>query len=103
MNPGNYVRCAKCGEFGFSNTHECPPIWEARILETKWENDWTEVHARDAEAAAEKFCEDYDCHGDYDIIKRGGEEIQVRKLGEERIVIVDISAESRPHYCGTER
>jgi len=69
-------------------------------LETKYENDWVTVYATDAVEAAEKFCEDHDPGGDYDILKRGSEEIQVRKLGEEKIVVVSITAESRAHYYG---
>lgn len=84
-------------------THSCPPMWEARIFETKWENDWVEVRARDAEQAATKFAEQYDQGGDYDIIQRGGDEIEVRKSGDDKIVMVDVSAESVPHYYGRVR
>lgn len=101
----DYVRCKRCGGWGWTGelagrygAHACPPIWEARILKTRWENDWTEVHARDAEDAASKFCERYDSDGEYSIIQDGGAEIEVRKLGEDQITQVEISAESVPTY-----
>lgn len=103
MTPGRYERCGICDEWGYGGKHQCPPIWECRVFETKYENDWQEVYAVDAERAAEKFAEDYDCHGDYDIVKRGCEEIEVRKAGSADIMMVDISAESRPHYYGSVR
>lgn len=94
----SYERCKTCKEWGFTGSHECPPIWEARIFETKWQEDWHEVHAADAERAAQKFAEDYDCYGDYDIIRRGSAEVEVRKVGDDKAVLVDVSAESVPHY-----
>lgn len=94
--------CEKCSGH-YITSHTCPPLWEARVYETKWENDWTEVYGVNEEDAAEKFAEQYDCGGDYDIVKRGGEEIEVRKLGEDKIVIVDVHAETVPQYQGAIR
>jgi hypothetical protein len=99
----NYDRCKKCGGWGWIDSHTCPPIWEARVHETKWEEHWHEVYARDAEDAAEKFAERSDCEGDYTIIQTGCAEIEVRKLGETETVIVDISAETVPQYRGEVR
>lgn len=108
---GDFRRCAACGEYGWFETggslihmdHVCKPVWEARIFTRKWEEDWATVHASDAEEAAAKFCEEYDCGGDYDIVRRGGEEIEVRKSADDPVVIVDVEAESVPHYHGHER
>lgn len=91
--------CKNCDEH-YLTTHTCPPLWEARIFETKYQNDWTEVHAKDPERAAARFAELYDRGGDYDIIKRGGDEIEVRKPGEDSIVLVTVSAEAVPQYYG---
>lgn len=94
----DWGKCSTCGEYGWLASHKCAPIWEARLFETKWDEEWREVHGRDQEEAAAKFCEDYDRDGDYDIIRRGSAEVQVRKPGEEDIVLVDVSAESVPEY-----
>lgn len=94
----SYERCKTCREWGYADSHKCPPIWEVRIYETKWQEDWHEVHASDAERAAQKFAENYDCQGDYDIVKRGSTEVEVRKQGDDQIAHVDISAEAVPHY-----
>lgn len=108
----DFRRCAVCGEHGWFNTkttdlttmnHVCAPVWEARIFTRQYEEEWRTVHATDAEDAAAKFCEEYDQDGDYDIIRRGGEEIEVRKPDDENIIIVDVDAESVPHYYGHAR
>ena len=104
----DFRRCPVCGEHGwfdmkFNANHVCTPVWEARIYTRKYEEDWHEVHANDVEAAAAKFCESYDQNGDYDIVRRGHEEIEVRKLGDDEVIIVDVEAETIPHYYGHER
>jgi len=106
----DYERCKTCGEYGWTGAsaarfggHICPPTWEARIHETKYENEWTEIHARDAEEAASKFCQQHDSNGDYDIIQSGEAEIEVRKWGEDKIALIDISAESVPTYYAHRR
>ncbi|MCK1503905.1 hypothetical protein [Bradyrhizobium sp. 18] len=103
-----FERCPNCQKWGwfgvkFGREHQCAPIWEARMHETKWNEDWTEVRAHDAEEAAREFCERYDCDGEYTIIQRGAAEIEVRKPGEDRITIFDVFAESVPTYYAHER
>src|SRR5450759_1196350 len=103
----DFRKCPACGEYGWFNApilaHVCAPVWEARIYTRKYEEDWHEVHANDAERAAAKFCETYDQNGDYDIVRRGGEEIEVRKLDDDKVIIVDVESESVPHYYGHAR
>lgn len=103
MADRRYERCKHCDHWGWSNTHACPPIWEARIFETKWQNDWNEVRATDAEDAAKRFAEEYDVNGEHDIVRRGCEEIEVRLQGSEKIWMVDVSAETVPAYYATVR
>jgi hypothetical protein len=98
-----FERCPTCREFGwfgekFGREHQCAPIWEARICETKWENGWMEVRAHDAEEAASKFCQRYDSDGEYSILQSGEAEVEVRKLGEDDVTVVEITAESVPTY-----
>jgi hypothetical protein len=105
---GEWRRCAICGEHGafgmtYNKDHVCAPVWEARIYTEKNEEDWHAVHANDAGQAAAKFCEAYDQDGDYDIVRRGSEEIEVRKSAGDKIIIIDVSAESVPHYYGRAR
>ena len=104
----DFRKCPVCGEYGwfdmqFNKNHTCALIWEARIYTRKYEEDWHTVHANDAEQAAAKFCETYDQNGEYDIVRRGGEEIEVRKSDGDKVIIVDIEAETVPHYYGHER
>ena len=94
--------CPKCNDHYILN-HVCGPAWECREFETKWQNDWTEVRAHDAERAAEKFCEMQDRGGDYDVIRRGSAEVEVRQSGSEEIKLIDVWAESVPQYHGRVR
>ena len=102
---GEWRRCPVCGEHGsfsmvYNKDHVCAPTWEARIFTRKYEEEWIEVHANDEEQAAAKFCEQYDQNGEYDIVRRGGEEIEVRKSEGAEIVLVNVEAETVPHYYG---
>jgi hypothetical protein len=96
----DHVKCKICGEWGWINSHKCAPVWEARMYDPKWDQEWSEVYAYDEGAAAEKFAEEYDHNGEYDIVRRGSAEIEVRRPGEDAITLVDISAESVPEYYG---
>ena len=99
----DFHRCPHCQGWTSSPSHKCPPIWEVRLHETKWEEDWSEIHALDPEGAAERFAEQCDQGGDYNIIRSGSAEIEVRKPGSAEVFIVDIAAESVPEYSGSLR
>lgn len=99
----DYQRCKRCGEYGWTGEsaqrfgfHTCLPMWECRIAGNG--DDWDEVYAREAEQAAEKFCDQYDSNGDYTIIQAGEAEVDVRRPGEDEITQWKIAAESVPHY-----
>jgi hypothetical protein len=97
----DWGKCKTCSSYGWLGSHKCDPVWEARIYGDG--DDWYEVHASDAEDAAARFAEEYDQGGDYDIIKRGSAEVEVRKQGEEVIQLIDVTAESVPQYSAWER
>lgn len=103
----DYRRCTTCGEWGWFNrpslNHVCAPRWEARLYEPRFNEEWSEVYAQDIEGAAARFCETYDQGGDYDVLRRGSAEIEVRKYDTDKIVVVDVSAENVPHYYGRVR
>lgn len=101
--PSDHKRCLVCKEWDWFPGHQCAPIWEVRMHETKWEEDWSQIHALSASSAAEKFCDERDSGGDYDIIREGNAEIEVRKPGDAEVTIFDISAESVPQYTAYER
>lgn len=97
----DFKKCPTCQKHDFLSRHKCAPAWEARVFGDG--DEWNEVHGWDAEDAAAKFAEQYDEGGDYDIIRRGSAEIEVRKQGDEAITLVDISAESVPQYSAHAR
>lgn len=86
----NYKACPTCGEYGFINddrpflAHRCKPAWECRLEANADDADgWYTVHATDAEQAAERYAEQYDCDGgEYAIVSGNFRDeciIQVRK------------------------
>lgn len=83
--------------------HVCPPKFECRA---DWEDDdaWEEMFAYDAEAAAEKYAEHYDCTGgEYAIVsnRRGDTIILVRKAEDGAVERFAIEAETVPQYRAT--
>ena len=98
----DFQRCPVCRKYDWTDTHRCAPVWEARLHETRGEEEWTEVHASDAEEAAEKFCEQYDRDGEYGIINSGSAEVEVRKPGDDAVTRFDVSAETIPQYSARE-
>jgi hypothetical protein len=105
MASGKFERCPMCREWGWfggaSFNHFCKPAWECRIESTHGDDEWKTIHARDAEEAAEKFAEHYDCEGgEYAIVSnpRSDWVIQVRKPGDETHERWSIEAETVPQY-----
>jgi hypothetical protein len=112
----DFRRCAICGEFGWFDTkyvsHTCAPRWECRMEWNAADNDgWGIIHATDAEQAAEKYAEHYDCEGgEYAIVSRRSRSdaiVQVRKPKEDDsddeppFESFAIEAETVPQYHAT--
>jgi len=100
-------RCKLCGEHGwfgsaFFGEHKCPPCWECCPEWNKDFDHWENVYAADAETAATKYAERYDCDGgDYLIVSnrmRDDPVVRVRKIGEEAFDRWSIRAEAVPTY-----
>ena len=70
-----YVKCTICGEFGFNDTHKCPPCWETQIEDCQAEDEWYPTYAINESEAATKRAEKYD-EFDHDLLD--GEEITIR-------------------------
>lgn len=100
-------QCPTCGGYlyGRPSNHVCPPMFECRFDEQwKDDRDWRETYARDAESAAEKFAEEYDCENEYNILRQGErceQVIEVRST-DGTITRWNIHAESLPHYYANE-
>lgn len=74
-----WTQCGVCREYGWSNTHRCPPQYECR--NRNWDGDeWETVYAYNARDAAEKYVERVDNHAaeftetcDIEVRNDGGE------------------------------
>jgi hypothetical protein len=95
--------CPTCKRYDWLSRHRCAPAWECRL---EWHKDddgaWCVTHAIDAEQAAERFAEHYDCEGgEYAIVGgryRDDVIVQVRKRDEETFEQFVIEAEAVPTY-----
>ena len=107
----DYAKCPICREYGWLKEtssilrHVCKPAFECRPEWYSDDDDWSIIHATDAERAAEKFAEIYDCDGgDYAIIgnkMRDDVIIFVRKPGDTAFERWAIEAEAVPTYAAT--
>jgi hypothetical protein len=102
--------CTTCRRWVFDK-HVCPPKWECRAAWEDWRDaEWTTMHAYDAETAAEKYAEHYDCEGgEYAIVSGhvGDGIIYVRKPAKDPdsydvqdVELYAIRAETVPTYYG---
>ena len=94
---GTYGECSLCHEYGFTNTHRCPPRYEIILADLAGEplEDWTAVYARDGEQAAEKFCERHDLgQGEWSLDER---DVIVRDAAG-AMTVYEVEAEMVPRY-----
>jgi len=70
--------CDACDGWYFQS-HECPPIWDTAVVLSVGDDvpDWQPFRAPDAEGAAIKAAEHYDCE-DYSLLRGHTVEILVR-------------------------
>jgi len=92
-----FDKCTKCGEFGFIDTHRCPPTWlvSDENSDGEW-NYWTRIYADDAEKASEKFSARRDAsQGEYPSYRT----VYVKQdEGDSPAVAYDVSCEAVPSY-----
>jgi len=59
-----YRRCPRCGQYGWRDRHHCQPLWHAVLVDDLEAADefelWREVHARNAQEAAEVYAQTVD-------------------------------------------
>lgn len=103
-------RCPTCKEWTFtSGNHRCAPAWECRFVEggpIYADGEWERVHAYGADAAAEKFCERYDCEGgEYAVLNAGDRNpptVEVRNTTLGDVTLYRVVGESVPSYSADE-
>jgi hypothetical protein len=102
-------RCSACREWVFFTPHVCKPAYECRFAKggpiyVDDDQEWEIVHAIDAETAAEKFCERYDCEGgEYVVVSLGDRNppmVEVRPRDKVEIQIFRVIGETEPIYRG---
>lgn len=97
--------CRTCEEYMlYPNSHVCPPTFLCRMDDRGYsDDDATQVCARDAERAAEKYCEQWDSGGDYDVIRSGSANVKVTDPRTGEATFWEIVAESVPQYTAYSR
>lgn len=103
-------RCKTCDEWIIESLfvpHRCKPKWLVYDPDCGDVDDAREIHAYDAEDAAEKFCDLSDCgSAEYEYLMDGGCDLVIVMPGEGnegeggRFCV---SAESRPSYSARSR
>jgi hypothetical protein len=104
-------RCDRCKRLLVFSREECkckrfevqsdPSPYNQEWTKPPDKGAWTEIYAADAEAAAEKFCERYDCDGEYTILKAQRGHVYVRDDGG-TVTRWFIEAEAVPTYYAHE-
>jgi hypothetical protein len=63
---GELQKCSICGEYGWSKTHRCLPLFHVWYQGDETRDDATSIYAGDDRDAAERFVEHNDCmNADY--------------------------------------
>lgn len=103
-----YRQCEVCGEWGFVSSHRCAPRWRVWIDPEDvcfgGDREGQEVHARDAEEAAEQFGAEWD-NGNYVLVDGSGQglTVLVSPVGEEESVKrLVVEGEMVPEYTARE-
>lgn len=97
---GDYTRCDTCGNYGWVESHRCPPEWQCR-RQGESDDDWITVRASDAEEAAETAVEEFD-QDDHHLMRGGTLEVEVRQLGAATITRWSVRGEAIPTYYAHE-
>lgn len=99
--------CLTCGERDELDqtkfmAHRCKPRWLVREhgKYRNWGDDWHDIYARDAEAAATKFGEMYD-EGDYPIVQGSPLTVMVKDPATGRAEAYIIYGEHVPSYSAS--
>lgn len=59
MALGEFEKCATCGDYCWTGTHRCKPLWLCRMADYDLK-DSEEIRGSDAEEAAERYAEERD-------------------------------------------
>jgi len=94
--------CETCnGIIWSAHTHTCPPVWRV-YAEDIYGDEYVEVMALDAEQAAEKWAERYDCEGDYTIVSGSEQTVTVTDVHGEDSKKLIVEGEGVPQYTARE-
>ena len=97
--------CDRCNGWSVNLTHHrCPPTWTCEPADSfnYGEGYQQKVIAHDAELAAEKFAENWDSEGDYDILR--GREFGVKVTAADGAeTFWEVTGESVPNYTAMRR
>jgi hypothetical protein len=94
----------KCGAFLFSfdmDDHKCPPVWRVWcVIWDETEEDARDVYAHSPAWAAEKWAEEADRDGEYEIC--GGETVRVIAMLGDEVHQLEVGGSLDPVYNAVE-
>ena len=86
------IKCSECNQYGWKDSHECPPRWSVLFPEFDDDEDSAHVvHADSAEKAVEVAAAISDAQGDYEIVSGGETKARVRRYEEPDSAVSTIS------------
>lgn len=99
-----FDKCSVCGDYGFLDTHRCPPSWLVFFDDGDHDEEsaW-KIYARDAKEAAEIFVERWEAHFAEYYVADGDEVdvIVVSTITDEKQAYT-VRGEMRPHYSASQ-
>lgn len=105
------VFCKVCGGFiyhGKGQGHTCPPCWDIWEVEEGDEGEEgreyaDKMYGRDAGEAVERWAQQEDARGDYDIVGGSPATVHVAEVGSAEVATWVVEGRSVPEYTATKQ
>lgn len=97
----SFDRCPRCCNFGFLDSHVCPPLWYcSQYPDFDKDTDLNETYATDEKEAAEKYSEKLDFNeGTFEVEEKT---IYVKSPSSDDVKVLRVFMELLPHYKAQE-
>jgi hypothetical protein len=98
----NYTRCKICGEYGWTDTHVCPPLWTVFEITGHEIGYKRNIYAQGAEEAVEEYAEREDTESaSGHFLDHGGKIGLFRQDEPADILMYEVEGQLVPEYAAT--